>query len=268
MNRDYIKDNAKRLVIKIGTTSLTNKNGSMDLRKIQRLSWVLSDLRGKGYELILVSSGAIAVGAERLNLPERPRDIKGKQAASSVGQAILMQIYENFFNQYNQIVSQILITKDELDAGERIENARNTFFTLFDWGVIPIVNENDTISTEELGFSDNDTLSAYVARLAEADLLVLLSDIDGLYDKDPNINPDATLISQVNSVDSFVESIAGDSASTLGTGGMSTKISAAKYVGAAGIPTIIATGGDPELIFDILDGKPIGTIIYAGNYNG
>jgi len=268
MNRDYIKNNARRIVIKIGTTSLTNKNGSMDLRKIQRLSWVLSDLNGKGYQLVLVSSGAIAVGAERLKLPQRPRDIKGKQAASSVGQAILMQIYENFFNQYNQIVAQILITKDELDAVERIENAKNTFFTLFDWGVIPIVNENDTISTEELGFSDNDTLSAYVTKLAEADLLVLLSDIDGLYDKDPNKNPDAKLISEVKSVDSFVESIAGDSASAFGTGGMATKISAAKYVGEIGIPTVIATGNDPEIIFDILDGKDVGTIVYAGDYNG
>jgi glutamate 5-kinase len=262
MQRDRMLT-ANRVVIKIGTTSLTNPKGGIDYRKIESLAWVLSDIRSKGKEIILVSSGSIAVGAERLKMPERPRDIKGKQAASSVGQAILMQFYENFFMQYNQIVAQILITKDELSNGSRVENAKNTFNTLLSWGVIPIVNENDTISIEELGFSDNDTLSAYVAELVNADVLILLSDIDGLYDSDPNKNTDAKLISDVRLITADVEAAAGSSASDFGTGGMHTKITAAKAVSKKGIATVISSGEDPKILFDILDGKDVGTIIYG-----
>lgn len=253
--------NINRVVIKIGTTSLTLPDGKMDLRKIDKLAWIISDLRNKGYEIILVSSGAIAVGAERLRLKERPRDIKGKQAASSVGQAILMQIYENMFMQYGRVVGQILITKDELENAERVENAKNTFFTLMEWGVIPIVNENDTISIEELGFSDNDSLSAYVALITESDLLIILSDIDGLYDCDPKKNTDAKLIQEVEQIDGFIESVAGGSASLLGTGGMATKISAAKSISDKGIHTIIASGKNPSILYDIVEKKEVGTLI-------
>lgn len=260
--------NIKRLVIKIGTTSLTLDNGKIDLRKIDRLAWVISDLRNKGYEVILVSSGSIAVGAARLKLSERPRDIKGKQAASSVGQAILMQIYENMFTQYNQTVSQILITKDELSNSERVVNAKNTFFTLIEWSVIPIVNENDTISIEELGFSDNDSLSAYVAELVDSDMLIILSDIDGLYDSDPKKNPDAKLIRNLYSIDGYIENMAGDSSSTLGTGGMATKIAAAKTLTEKGIHTVITSGADPHIIYDILDGKDVGTFIFGKERRG
>lgn len=258
--RNKLKE-AKRIVIKIGTSSLTHDSGKLNLKNIENLAWVLSDLQNQGKEIVLVSSGAIAVGAQRLGLKERPRDIKGKQAASSVGQGILMQIYENFFMHYNQKVAQILITRDVLENIETKDNAKNTFETLIDWRVIPIVNENDTVSIEELGFSDNDTLSAYVSLLIKSDLLIILSDIDGLYDSDPNINKNAKLINKVEKISPDIFDIAGDSSSELGTGGMITKIEAAQLIGEAGIDTIIAKGDDPLILFKILDGEPIGTMI-------
>lgn len=261
--REKLKEH-KRIVIKIGTTSLTYNNGRMDFKKIENLAWVLTDLRNRGKEVILVSSGAIAVGADRLGLKERPRDIVGKQAASAVGQAVLMQIYQKFFMEYNQKVAQILITKGIFDHEIKRRNAKNTMEELLNLGVIPIVNENDTVAVEELNeFSDNDTLSAYVAKLLKSDLLIILSDIDGMYREDPNVNANAEIIHNVFGVDDEIYSLAGGSKSSLGTGGMVTKVKAAKLVNDLGIDLIIASGNNPMVIFDIIDGKNIGTLFLA-----
>ena len=254
-------DMHKRIIIKVGTTTIALENGRINLRRIDKLSWVLTALHSLGKEIILVSSGAIAVGAERLEQIERPRDTAGKQAASAVGQAILMQIYLNFFAAYNQKIAQVLLTPDVLENVTRKENARNTLFALLSMGVLPIVNANDTVSTDELGFSDNDTLSAQVACLTDSDMLIILSDIDGLYDADPRIEPNANLLSEVNPFSKELESMASGSGSFLGTGGMITKVYAAKAAAAAGIDTIIASGEDPGVLFDIMDGKPIGTLL-------
>jgi len=253
----------RRIVVKVGTTTLTHEGGRLNLQRIERLAWVLTDLRNQGKEVILVSSGAIAVGADRLGLAERPRDVRGKQAASAVGQGALMQIYENFFRQYNQTIAQVLLTKDVFDDPERRELAANTFSALLAMHVIPIVNENDTVSTSELGFSDNDSLSAYVARLLEADALLMLSDTDGLFDSDPKRNPDAKRIPFAEGVNDTLIGMAGDSAGSLGTGGMFTKVSAAKIAISHGIDTVIADGVEPTVIFDILNGADTGTLICA-----
>lgn len=258
--RSNIK-NHKRIIVKVGTTSLTYANGKMDLKRIDKLAWVLADLRNQGKEVILVSSGAIAVGADRLSLAERPRDIIGKQAASAVGQAALMQIYENFFMQYNQKVAQILLTKDVFEYPSRRRNAKNTMLKLLEMGVIPIVNENDTVATEELSeISDNDTLSAYVCSIVDGDILVILSDIDGMYTKDPKKNSDAEIINTVDEINEDLKALAGGSSSTLGTGGMITKINAAEIVNNAGADMVIASGENPTILLDILEGEQIGTL--------
>lgn len=257
--RENIK-NYNRIIIKIGTTSLTDKNGKINKNAIQNLALVLSNIRKQGKEIILVSSGAIAVGSETLNLKERPRDIIGKQVASAVGQGVLMQIYEGFFSKYNQKIAQILLTKDVFEDKTRKKNAQNTLFKLLEMGVIPIVNENDTVSIEELEFSDNDTLSAYVCNLLCGQLLIVLSDIDGMYTKDPNKFEDAKLISQITEITSDIEENAGGSASLLGTGGMATKIACAKKVNKNGADMIIASGKNIEGLIDILNGKNIGTL--------
>jgi glutamate 5-kinase len=249
-------------VIKVGTTTLTYPSGKLNFKRINRLAWMISDLRNQGKEVILVSSGAVAVGVARLGLLERPRDIIGRQAASAVGQAALMQIYENFFGEYNQKVAQILLTKDVVEHEARRRNAENTFFRLLSLGVTPIVNENDSVSTDELdfSFSENDTLSAYVALLTAADLLIMLSDIDGMYDSDPKTNPDAKIIRQIGDV-AAVMKFAGDSQSAFGTGGMASKLSAAHMAAQKGIDTVIASGDDPAVVFDIVKGIDIGTYI-------
>lgn len=258
--RKHIK-NYKRIVIKIGTTSLTHKNGKLNLQAIENLAWVLSDIRNQGKEVILVSSGAIAVGTERLSLAERPRDIIGKQVASAVGQGVLMQIYESFFSKYNQKIAQILLTKDVFENSITRENAQNTLFKLLEMGVIPIVNENDTISTDEIqGFSDNDTLSAYVCNIVEGDILILLSDIDGMYTKDPNKYEDAQIISEIFEIDNNIENSAEGSNSLLGTGGMKTKVNSAKMVNKNGADMIIACGKEPNILFKILNGEKVGTL--------
>lgn len=253
----------KRIVIKIGTSSLTYPNGKLNLQRIQRLAWVLTDLRNEGNELVLVSSGAIAVGSDRLGLSERPRDIVGRQAASAVGQAVLMQIYENFFMEYNQKVAQILLTKDVVEDPVRKNHAFNTLKALLDMGVIPIVNENDTVSVDELGFSDNDTLSAYVVTLAKGDLLIILSDIDGLYDADPRKCKEAKLIHSVNPFDPALEQWASGAGTDFGTGGMATKVIAAKMAASQNIPTVVANGEDPAVLFCIIKGEEVGTYFDA-----
>lgn len=264
--RENLK-NHKRIIVKVGTTSLTYSNGKLNLKRIEKLAWVLSDLRNQGKEIILVSSGAIAVGAVRLGLEERPRDIIGKQASSAVGQAILMQIYENLFMQYNQKVAQILITKDIFDVPLRRRNAKNTMVRLLEMGVIPIVNENDTVATDELDeFSDNDSLSAYVCNIVDGDLLILLSDIDGMYTADPNLDSNAQIISTIEKIDDKIIKLAGGSASKFGTGGMITKVNAAKFVNQNGADLVISSGEDPSILFNICDGEPVGTLFAARGY--
>lgn len=259
--------NSKRIVIKIGTSSITHPQGGMNLRKIERLSFVLSDLRRSGKEIVLVSSGAIGFGMGRLGLAERPQSLAETQAVAAVGQGRLMQVYENFFSTYNQPVAQILLTKDVMDHPLKSENARRTFETLLSMGVIPIVNENDSISTEEIQesrFGDNDTLSAIVASLLSADTLVILSDITGLYDKDPRKDRSAQLIQEVPEITDAIREIAGGPGTSKGTGGMATKVIAAQLAKENGIDTVIASGEQIDQLFDILDGKAIGTWFHRG----
>lgn len=255
--------NAEKIVVKVGTTTLTYPNGKLNLERIDRLSRVLADLNNLGKKIILVSSGAIGVGAERLGLRRENITLPEKQAAASVGQAILMKIYQKFFEEYNNSTSQILLTKDVMDNEERKENAQNTFNTLLDLGVLPIVNENDTISTYEIEFGDNDTLSATVAGLVGADLLILLTDIDGLYTADPKKDKNAKIIHLVNEINDEIANAADDAGSTLGTGGMITKISAAKIGCKYGVDTIIANGENPDIIYDIIRGREKGTLFLS-----
>lgn len=263
MNQREILKDCKRIVIKVGTSTITYPNGRLNLKRIEKLSWILSDIRNQGKEVILVSSGAIGVGSTRLEFKERPTEVRKKQAAAAVGQAVLMQIYQNFFNVYTQTVAQILLTKDDIKEGERKTNTINTFETLLELGVIPIVNENDTISTFEIEFSDNDRLSAHVATLINADLLILLTDIDGLYDSDPKLNSDAKRIDVVNGVTSDIEKMAGTKGSTFSVGGMATKIAAGKMCEQSGVNMVVALGEDPAIIEDILNGEDIGTLFLA-----
>ena len=258
--REHLKDK-KRVVIKVGTSSLTHpETGMMDLIKLEKLVRELSDLHNQGKEVILVSSGAIAVGRKTIGMKERPRKLELKQACASIGQARLMMIYQKLFMEYNQIASQILMTKNTFINGENRINARNTFETLLSLGAIPIVNENDTISTYEIRFGDNDTLSAIVTALVEADLLILLSDIDGLFTDDPNRNPNAEFIEYVDHIDRDLEKMAKGAASDLGTGGMSTKLHAAQIATASGAEMIIANGRDMGVIHRMMGGEPIGTL--------
>lgn len=258
--REKLKDK-KRIVIKVGTSSLTHpETGSTDLITLEKLVRELTDLHNRGKEVILVSSGAIAVGRKTIGMKERPTKLSIKQACASIGQARLMMIYQKLFMEYNQVASQILMTKNTLVNGENRLNARNTFETLLSMGVIPIVNENDTISTYEIQFGDNDTLSAVVAALTQADLLILLSDIDGLFTDDPNKNPDAKFIDYVEHVDHHFEQMGKGSASDVGTGGMSTKLKAAKLATSAGADMVIANGADMGVIHQIVDGEQIGTL--------
>lgn len=249
----------KRIVIKVGTSTLTHATGKLNLARIERLAMILSDLANSGNEVVLVTSGAIGAGMGRLGIEKRPDDIAMKQAMAAIGQGLLMQIYEKMFSEYGRAVAQILITKEDIFWEERRENAARTLDALLSYGVIPIVNENDTIATDEIKIGDNDVLSAYVAKLMKADMLILLSDIDGLYDKDPSF-PGSKLISRVNKIDDAIIRIAKGSGSNLGTGGMRTKINAAKIAMASGIKMIIANGSRPDNIYDILLGKEVGTI--------
>lgn len=255
---------AKRVVMKIGTSTLTYETGRINIRRFEKLCKTLSDIKNSGREIVLVSSGAVAVGVAKLGLPSRPQDTPSKQAAAAVGQCELMYLYDKLFLEQSHKVAQVLLTRDVLERENRAANARNTFERLFDMGAIPIVNENDTVSTEELEFGDNDTLSAMVAVLTGAEGLILLSDIDGLYAQDPRKNPDAPLIPLVTEIDQRIESIAGGSGSDRGTGGMSTKIQAAKIALAHGVPMAIVNGADPGLLYDLLEGKPAGTLFLPG----
>ncbi len=252
-----------RIVVKIGSNTLTHDTGKLDLRRMELLVRILSDFKNAGHEIVLVSSGAVAAGIARLRLGRRPESTEEKQALAAIGQAELMQVYENFFATYGYTVGQMLMTKDIIDNPVRRTNAENTFRELLKLGCVPIVNENDPISTEELKFGGNDTLSAYVALVCGADLLINMSDIDGLYDCDPRKNPDAKLISRVEVIDDTVISYAGGAGSERGTGGMITKIKAAQIVTEAGIPMLIVNGKNPEVLYRISDGEHIGTYFAA-----
>lgn len=250
--------NKKKIVIKVGTSSLTFENGSINLQKIEELARVITDVKNSGREVVLVSSGAIGVGVSRLGLHARPEDAPGKQAMAAVGQCQLMSIYDEFFRKYNQIVGQILLTKDVVTNEKMNKNAINAFNSLQKFNVIPIVNENDTVSTDEIEFGDNDTLSAYVANIVGADLLIMLTDIDGLYDKNPSENG-AKLIPEVTQITGEIRMIAGGAGSSRGTGGMETKIIAAEIAAKHGTQTVIVSGKTPSLIYKILEGEDIGT---------
>ena len=267
-DRERLKDK-KRIVIKIGSSSLTHsETGRLNLRKLEVLARELSDLRNQGKDVILVSSGAIATGVAALGMHEKPTELKGKHACAAVGQARLMMIYQKLFSEYNQLSAQILMTKNTMVNNINRKNAQNTFDELLSLGVIPIVNENDSISTYELQnlekFGDNDTLSAMVAALVRADLLILLSDIDGLFTDDPNTNPDAKFIDVVENLDDNLLNMGkGTSGSKVGTGGMATKLTAAQIASAAGVDMVIANGADFHIIHKITEGRRYGTLFVS-----
>ena len=249
-----------RIVLKLGTSTLTHPTGNLNIRRVEELCKVCSDLKNAGHELVLVSSGAVAMGVGKLSLAERPKDIPGKQAAAAVGQCELMYIYDKHFIEYHHKVAQILLTRDIIDSDERRGHAVNTMETILEQGVIPIVNENDSVSVEEIRIGDNDTLSALVASLVHADALILLSDIDGLFESDPHENPDAEIIPCVTAIDRHIEAIAGGAGSSRGTGGMATKIAAAKICFDAGCTMAIINSNRLEGIYDLLEGRQVGTI--------
>ena len=253
----------KRIVVKVGTSTLTHSTGMLNIRRIEHLVKVLSDLKNCGKEVILVTSGAIGVGCGKLGLKERPSDTPSKQAIAAIGQCELMYFYDKQFAIYNHTVAQVLITKDIVEVEERKKNAINTFSKLLSIGAIPVINENDTISVEEIEFGDNDTLSAVVADLVDADLLIILSDIDGLYDKDPHKHANAKLIPVVNKIDDTIISLAEGAGSKHGTGGMITKIHAAQIAKKAGIDMVILNGNDANYLYDLFENKPVGTLFAA-----
>ena len=248
-----------RIVVKIGTSTLAHKTGLLNIRRVEELCKVMSDLKNAGNEVILVSSGAIGMGVGKLSLNEKPADIPTKQAAAAVGQCELMYTYDKLFSEYNHTVAQILVTGDDIEHTDRKENFINTMARLLDLGALPIINENDSISTAEIEIGDNDTLGAIVATAINADLLIILSDIDGLYTSDPRKNEGASLIHTVDNIDEKIEAMIGGVGSSLGTGGMATKIKAAKLVTRQGIDMVIANGNDPTNLYDIVKGKNVGT---------
>lgn len=253
------RENVKRIVVKVGSSTLTYENGKLNLNKIEKMVRVLSDFKNRGREVVIVSSGAVSAGIGRLNVDHRPRSTEEKQALAAVGQIQIMKIYERFFNDFGHCVAQILMTKDVIENKTRFEAAESTFQTLMDFGCVPVVNENDSVSSEEINFGGNDTLSAYVALVCHADLLINLSDIDGLYDRDPRRFENAKLIRRVERVDDRILAMAGGAGTSRGTGGMATKLRAAQIVTEAGIPMVIANGSDPSILFDIIDGDGAGT---------
>ena len=255
--------NYNRIVFKVGTSTLTHENGKPNFKKFEELVRVLADLKNSGREVVLVSSGAIAVGADSMKLPQRPTSIAGKQAVAAVGQCELMFIYDKLFSEYNQVVAQVLMTKDSMEKHSERNNVVNTFSKLFQYGAIPVVNENDTVVIDELVFGDNDTLSAVVADCIDADLLVIITDIDGLYDKNPAEHADAKLIHEVNEITEELFKNAGGSGSNRGTGGMYTTVQAAVIAQKAGVDTVILSGANLRKIYDLLDGEQVGTIFRA-----
>ena len=254
-----IKD-AKRIVVKVGTSTLTYETGKINIRRMVKLCSVLADLHNSGREIVLVTSGAIGVGVGKLGLKERPKDIPGRQAAATVGQCELMFMYDKFFGENGVKTGQLLITKSDIENEVRRQNLENTFEKLFEYGAVPIVNENDSVATEEIVYGDNDSLSAIVACLIHADALIILSDIDGLFDDNPNENPDARLIPVVKDINDDILALCGGAGSNRGTGGMITKIHAAEIAHKENIPTVIMNGTAPQDIYKIIDGHSVGTL--------
>ena len=248
-----------KIVVKVGTSTLAHATGRLNIRHVEELVKVLSDLKNAGHQIILVSSGAIGIGTKKLRLGERPTELRMKQAAAAVGQCELMYTYDKAFAEYNHTVAQILLTAADVDHPDRFQNLHNTMRRLLDLKALPIINENDTVATEEMGIGDNDTLAAVVAVSMEADLLILLSDIDGLYTADPHTHPEATLIAEIPALTREIWELAGGSGSSLGTGGMSTKLQAADICTQAGCDMVIANGSSPSVLYDIADGKPVGS---------
>ncbi|MDO5144546.1 MAG: glutamate 5-kinase [bacterium] len=248
-----------RITIKVGTSTLTHATGHMNIRHVEALCRVISDLKNAGHEIILVSSGAIGMGVGKLSLREKPTDMPTKQAAAAVGQCELMYIYDQQFSRYHHNVGQILITGEDLRDPTRHENFRHTLLRMLALDVLPIINENDTVATDEIAVGDNDTLGALVAVSADADVLVILSDINGLYTADPRQHPDARLIEVVDEITPDILALAGGAGSALGTGGMATKLSAAGICVAHGTDMVIANGNEPELLYGLMDHKPFGT---------
>ena len=248
-----------RIVIKIGTSTLTHATGHLNIRRVEELCKVFSDIKNAGHQVIIVSSGAIGMGIGKLGLQSKPTDIPTKQAAAAVGQCELMYTYDRLFSEYNHNVAQLLITGDDVENPVRHENFSNTLNRLLELDAIPIINENDTVATNEIVIGDNDTLAAIVAQSIQADKLILLSDIDGLYTADPRTNPDAILIPRIQCIDDKVIALAGGSGSNLGTGGMVTKLQAARICMDCHCDMIITNGNNPSVIYDIMDGKAVGT---------
>ena len=266
MNRCEIKG-MKRIVVKVGTSTLTYDNGNINLTRIEKLARVLSDIQNSGKEVVLVTSGAIGVGVSKLKLKEKPSTIREKQAVAAVGQCELMHIYSKFFGEYGHVVGQVLLTRDVVEDEHIRENVCNTFETLLENGIIPVVNENDTVSIDEIEnivrFGDNDNLSAIVSGLVNADLLIILSDIDGFYDSDPRKNPESKMLKIVEKVTPELEECAGGAGSNLGTGGMITKLTAAKTATSKGVSMVLANGSDPSILLKIIDGEDIGTLFVS-----
>ncbi len=260
----------KRIVVKVGTSTITNENGVINIREMDLLCRALSGIENLGYDLVLVSSGAIAVGANKMRLTQKPKAVKEKQAAAAVGQTELMHLYDKLFGEYGRMVGQILLNSDDVEIPERKENLKNTFDTLLENHIIPIVNENDSVSHLEIEsdkklFSDNDMLSAVVAVFCEASKLVILSDIEGLYDSNPNTNKDAKLISRVENIDDEIRALASGSGSNRGTGGMITKLEAAELATSRGIDVLITNGNNPEHLYEIIEKKIVGTLFVGKN---
>lgn len=257
----YDIDSKKRIVIKIGTSTLAHKTGRLNIRRMENLVKVIADLQNGGRQVTLVSSGAIGLGMSKLGLQSRPTETRLKQACAAVGQCELMYIYDKLFGEYNLTVAQLLLTKYNIDSPRR-QNVVNTFEQLLSRNVIPVVNENDTVAIDELEleFGENDTLAAHVALLCKADMLVILSDIDGFYDSNPKLDPNAKLIPVVNEINDDIRQLAGGAVSGLGTGGMITKLNAAEMTMAEGIDTVLLNGRNPKILYDLFDGKQVGTI--------
>lgn len=258
-----INKETKRIVVKVGTSTLTYDTGKINLRRLSKLAQVLSDLKNSGKEVVLVTSGAIGVGVGKLGLKERPHDTPGRQAAATVGQCELMFLYDKFFSEYGNIIGQLLVTRSDFENEERHTNLHNSFIKLFEYGAIPIVNENDSVAVEEIVFGDNDSLSAHIAKIVDADLLVILTDIDGLFSANPRDDENAVLIHAVDKITDDILALAGGTGTNRGTGGMVTKLHAAQIATEAGIDTVVMNGSDPEELYKLLDGRQIGTLFKA-----
>ncbi len=259
----FNKKDIKRIVVKVGTSTLTYDTGKINLRRMSKLAQVLSDLKNAGIEIALVTSGAIGVGVGKLGLKERPKDTPGRQAAATVGQCELMFLYDKFFGEYGNITGQLLVTKDDFEDEERHRNLHNSFMKLFEYGAIPVINENDSVAVDEIVFGDNDSLSAHVAKIVDADILIILTDIDGLFSANPREDENAVLIHSVDEINDEILALAGGSGTNRGTGGMITKLHAAQIATQAGIDTVVMNGSDPEEIYKLIDGRQIGTLFKA-----